>query len=66
MVPLPKPYMFGENEWKEKYLGDEKCMPKTYVFGIHLCQNVTLCQKVTFFTRIQPISTFWKRKRIFK
>ena len=30
MVPLPKPYMFGENEWKEKYLGDKKCMPKTF------------------------------------
>ena len=30
MFPLPKPYVFGENEWKEKYLGNEKLMPKTF------------------------------------
>ena len=30
MFPLPKPYVFGENEWKEKYItGNEKFMPKT-------------------------------------
>ena len=29
IFPLPKPYVFGEIEWKEKYLGNEKLMPKT-------------------------------------
>ena len=30
MFPLPKPYVFGENEWKEKDItGNEKFMPKT-------------------------------------
>ena len=23
MFPLPKPYVLGKNEWKEKYLGNE-------------------------------------------
>ena len=27
MFPLPKPYVFGENEWKEKDLGNKKLMP---------------------------------------
>ena len=26
MLPLLKPYVFGKNEWKEKDLGNEKCM----------------------------------------
>ena len=31
MFPLPKPYVFGENEWKEKDIpGNEKYMPKTF------------------------------------
>ena len=31
MFPLPKPYVFGENEWKEKDIpGNEKFMPKTF------------------------------------
>ena len=30
MFPLPKPYVFGKNEWGEKYLGGEKYMPKTF------------------------------------
>ena len=30
MFPLPKPYVFHKNEWKEKYLGDEKYMRKTF------------------------------------
>ena len=28
--PLLKPYVFGENEWNEKYLGDEKFKSKTF------------------------------------
>ena len=28
MFPLPKPYVFGESEWKEKDPGNEKFMPK--------------------------------------
>ena len=27
LFPLPKPYKFGENEWKEKDLGNKKLMP---------------------------------------
>ena len=30
MFPLPKPYVFGKNEWKEKNLRDEKLMPETF------------------------------------
>ena len=31
MFPLPKPYVFRENEWKEKDIpGNEKFMPKTF------------------------------------
>ena len=31
MFPLPKPYMFGKNEWKEKdFFGNEKFMEKTF------------------------------------
>ena len=30
MFPLLKPYVFGENEWNEKYLGDEKFKSKTF------------------------------------
>ena len=29
---LPKPYVFGKNEWKGKDLGDEKYMLKTFKF----------------------------------
>ena len=25
---MPKPYVFGKNEWKEKYLGKEEFLPK--------------------------------------
>ena len=28
MFPLPKPYVFGENEWKERDLRKEEFMPK--------------------------------------
>ena len=31
IFPLPKPYVFGENEWKEKDIpSNEKFMPKTF------------------------------------
>ena len=31
MFPLPKPYVFGKNEWKERdFFGNEKIMPKTF------------------------------------
>ena len=30
MFPLPKPYVFGKNEWKEKNFGNEKIMPETF------------------------------------
>ena len=30
MFPLPKQYVFGKNEWKEKNLGNEKLMPETF------------------------------------
>ena len=31
IFPLPKPYVFGKNEWKEKDIpGNEKHMPKTF------------------------------------
>ena len=26
MFPLPKPYVFGKNEWKERLLGKEEFM----------------------------------------
>ena len=29
MFPLPKPYVFGENKWKDRHLGNE-----------HLCQEI--------------------------
>ena len=30
IFPLPKPYVFGKNEWKEKDIpGNEKYLPKT-------------------------------------
>ena len=32
IFPLPKPYVFGKNEWKGKDLGDEKYMLKTFKF----------------------------------
>ena len=28
MFPLPKPFLFGKNEWKERHLGKEEFMPK--------------------------------------
>ena len=37
MFPLPKQYAFGENEWKEKYLVDEKFMPK--IFKLNFLQE---------------------------
>ena len=30
MFPLPKPYVFGENERKERYIGNEEFMPKPF------------------------------------
>ena len=30
IFPLPKPYVFGKTEWKEKYIDNEKYMPKTF------------------------------------
>ena len=27
MFPLPKPYVFDKNKWKEKYLSKEEFMP---------------------------------------
>ena len=30
MFSLPKPYVFGKNEWKERYLGDEKMYAKNF------------------------------------
>ena len=30
MFPLPKPYVLGKNEWKKKYLGNEKFAPETF------------------------------------
>ena len=30
MFPLPKPYVFGENEWKERYIGNEEFMRKPF------------------------------------
>ena len=30
IFPLPNPYVFGENEWKEKYFGDKIFIPKTF------------------------------------
>ena len=30
IFPLPKPYVFRKSEWKEKNLGDEKYMLKTF------------------------------------
>ena len=29
MFPLPKPYVFGKNEWKERDLGNKKFIPET-------------------------------------
>ena len=39
MFPLPKPYVFGENEWKEKYLGNEKFVPET--FKLSFLEDIT-------------------------
>ena len=39
MFPLPKPYVFGENEWKEKYLGNEKFAPET--FKLSFLEDIT-------------------------
>ena len=30
MFLLPKPYVFGKNEWKERDFGNEKFIPKTF------------------------------------
>ena len=30
MFLLPKPYVFGKNEWKEKDSGNERFIPKTF------------------------------------
>ena len=52
MFPLPKPYVFGENEWKEKYLVDEKFMPKIF--------------KLNFLQEYNPTPLSEKEKRTFK
>ena len=42
MFPLPKPYVFGENEWKEKDIpGNEKFMPKIFKLGFSEKNNQT-------------------------
>ena len=41
MFPLPQPYVFGKNEWEEKYLGDEKYMPKTFKLNFFQKYNKT-------------------------
>ena len=42
LFPLPKPYVFGENEWKEKdNLGNEKFMPKTFNLNFLEMNNQT-------------------------
>ena len=33
MFPLPKPYVLGENELKERDLGNKKFMPRTFKLG---------------------------------
>ena len=35
MFPLPKPYVFGKNEWKERdFFGKEKIMPETFKLSV--------------------------------
>ena len=35
MFPLPKPYVFGKNEWKERdFFGKEKIVPKTFKLSV--------------------------------
>ena len=42
MFPLPKPYVFRENEWKEKDIpGNEKFMPKIFKLGFSEKNNQT-------------------------
>ena len=42
MFPLPKPHVFRKNKWKEKNLGDEKYMLKTFNLIFLLEYNQTL------------------------
>ena len=43
---LPKPYVFGKNEWKEKDIpGNEKYMPKTFKFSFLEKNNQTELSK---------------------
>ena len=42
IFPLPKPYVFRKNEWKEKNLGAEKYMLKTFDLIFLLEYNQTL------------------------
>ena len=42
IFPLPKSYVFGENEWKEKDIpGNEKFMPKIFKLGFSEKNNQT-------------------------
>ena len=34
MFPLPKPYVFGENEWKKRDLGNGNLMPKLFKLSL--------------------------------
>ena len=42
MFPLPKPYVFGKNEWEEKHFPiNENYMPKTFKFSFLEKNNQT-------------------------
>ena len=41
MFPLPKLYVFGKNEWKEKDLGNEKLMPSSFKLSFVKEHNCT-------------------------
>ena len=46
MFPLPKPYVFDENEWKEKDFDDKKYMPKTFkLFFLQKHDQASLSKK---------------------
>ena len=46
IFPLPKRYVFGENEWKGKDIpGNEKYMPKTFKFSFLEKNNQTELSK---------------------
>ena len=56
IFPLPKPYVFGENEWKEKdILGNEKYMPRTFDLREKMVKLNFLKKKTNFFIEILGI-----------